>query len=131
MVGRWPEFSYDFPGACSASLWPVGKRKGRDFSTLMLQVLFAICGRSHYLCVRAAPSLRGLILNFKCLHTPVHSDTSDCVSQGSAQKAGTDIGFLWPAVMSHPELPALKRLRQEDYKFEASLGYRVKPCFSL
>lgn len=106
MVGRWPEFSYDFPGAC-----PVGERKGRDFSTVMLQGLFAICERSHYLCIRAAPSLRGLILNFSaCTLLFIQTQKSDCVSQGSAQKAGTDIGFLWPAVMSHPELPALKRL---------------------
>jgi hypothetical protein len=27
-----------------------------------------------------------------------------------------------------PAIPALGRLRQEDYKFKANLGYRVKPC---
>jgi hypothetical protein len=27
-----------------------------------------------------------------------------------------------------PEFPALRRLRQEDSKFKASLGYTAKPC---
>jgi hypothetical protein len=27
-----------------------------------------------------------------------------------------------------PVIPALRRLRQEDHKFEASLNNRVKPC---
>lgn len=34
MVGRWPEFSYDFSGARLASLWPVGERKGKEISQL-------------------------------------------------------------------------------------------------
>jgi hypothetical protein len=27
-----------------------------------------------------------------------------------------------------PVISVLQRLRQEDYKFEASIGYTVKPC---
>jgi hypothetical protein len=26
-------------------------------------------------------------------------------------------------------IPALERLRQEDWKFEVSLGYTARPCF--
>jgi hypothetical protein len=28
-----------------------------------------------------------------------------------------------------PILPAPVRLKQEDYKFKASLGYKARPCF--
>lgn len=27
-----------------------------------------------------------------------------------------------------PVIPALEKLRQEDHKLEASLGYRARPC---
>jgi hypothetical protein len=31
-------------------------------------------------------------------------------------------------VVATPVIPALQRLRQEEYKFEDSLAYRERPC---
>jgi hypothetical protein len=38
------------------------------------------------------------------------------------------VGRLSTAGWYAPEIPALKRLSQEDYEFEVCLGYILKPC---
>jgi hypothetical protein len=39
-------------------------------------------------------------------------------------------GKKWPGMVALTVIPALRRLRQEDYRFEVILGYKVRHCLT-